>query len=94
MSLQHGQNVLFHSQLAENGSFLRKVADAILPRPQIHGHVGDVVLVDENSTRIGGDQAHNGVEGCGLAGAVRSKQANNFPCLTVTLTPFTTRRPR
>jgi len=35
----------------------------------------------------GGDKANDGVEGCGLAGAVRSKQTNDFALLDAQADP-------
>src|SRR5216683_2704930 len=64
--------------IPENGRFLGEIADPELPCPPVHGHVGDVFLIDEDSARIGGYQADNHIEGGGLAGTVRSKQSNNF----------------
>src|SRR6185437_4640796 len=81
LGLQNRQNVFFHSQLAEYRSLLGKVADAILTRPQVHGHVRDILLVHQDAARVGGDQADNAVESRGLASTVMSKQTNNFALL-------------
>ena len=55
-----------------------EIADPELPRPFIHGHVRDLVLVYEDSASVGGNQADDRIKRSGLAGTVRPKQTNNF----------------
>ena len=43
--LQHGQEVVFDGELAENRRFLRQIADAI-GRPLVNGQVGDVLAIN------------------------------------------------
>ena len=78
MHFEHGENVLFHRQLAKNGWLLGQIADAILPRPQIHGNPRDIDFIDENLSRIGSDQTDNHVKAGGLAGAIGTQQPDHF----------------
>ena len=50
----------------------------MIARPQVHGHVGDVLPVDQHAPAIGGNQPHDDVKAGGFAGSVRPQQANNF----------------
>jgi len=58
-ALYDREDVLLNCELAEHRSFLREVADAVLPRPKIHGDVRNVVLVNQDPSSVGGDQANN-----------------------------------
>src|SRR5262249_17778205 len=78
LSFEDSEDVLLHWQFPKHRSFLREIADAVLARPQIHGHVRYVFVVVQHLPSVGGYQANNGVERGGLASAVRSKQTNNF----------------
>jgi hypothetical protein len=78
LGFQHGENVLLNRELSENRRLLGEIADPKLPRPFVHGDVGDLFLIYEDSARVGGYQADDRVKGRGLAGAVRSKQSNDF----------------
>src|SRR5207244_8051869 len=78
LGLQHGENVLLNRELSENRRLLGEIADPELPRPAVHGHVGDLVLVYQDPARIRGDEADDHIKAGGLAGAVRPKQTNNF----------------
>src|SRR5437868_4290261 len=49
-----------------------------MARPKIHGNIGDIGLIEQNSARIGNGKPHDHVEGGGLAGAVRAQQAHHF----------------
>src|SRR5580692_11063325 len=87
LRFENRQDVLLDRELTKHRSLLREVADAILACPQIHRDVGNVVVVDQDSTRVRGDEAYDGVEGCGLASAVRSKQTNDFALLDAQADP-------
>src|SRR5215468_8594492 len=78
LGFQHGENVLLDRELPENRRLLGEIADPELPRPFVHGHVGDVVLIHEDSACVGGYQADDRIKRCRLAGAVRPKQSNHF----------------
>ena len=78
LGFQHGENVLLDRELSENRRLLGEIADPELPCPFVHGHVGDLVLVYENPARIRGYQADDRIKSCGLTGAIRAKQTNNF----------------
>ena len=75
--LQHGDDVVLDSHLTEDAGFLRQVADAFR-RALVDGEPGDVLVVDENLSSVGGDKACRHVEGCRLAGTVRAQQTNDF----------------
>src|SRR5271167_724325 len=87
LRFENRQDVLLDRELAKHRSLLREVADAVLPCPQIHRDVSNVVVVDQDSTRVRGDEANDGVEGCSLAGTVRSKQTNDFALLDAQADP-------
>ena len=78
LGFQHGENVLLNRELPENRRLLGEIADPELPRPLVHGHVGDFILIHEDPARIRGDQADYHVERRRFASAVRPKQSNNF----------------
>ncbi len=81
LRLQHREDVFLRGQLAKYRRFLGEITDAVLARPHIHGHVCNIFIVDQHPACIRGYQANNGVEGGCLAGAVRSKQTNDFALL-------------
>src|SRR5204863_414726 len=78
--LEDRHQVLLDRQLAEDRGLLRKVADA-LAGALVHRQVGDVLVVDEDASGIGADEADDHVEAGGLAGAVRAEQADHFALL-------------
>jgi len=78
LGFQHGENILLNRELSKNRCLLGEITDPELARPTVHGHVGDVVLVYEDSARVGGYQADDCVKRRRLAGTVRPKQTNNF----------------
>jgi len=67
--LQHGLDIIFHTQLAEYGGFLGQVSDAHL-RPLIHRKTGDIDIVQEHIALVGLDQSDYHIEGCGLSGSI------------------------
>src|ERR1700687_1679809 len=87
LRLENRQDVLLDRELTKYRSFLREIADAVLARPQIHRDVGNVVVVDQDSTGVRGDEAHDRVEGRSLTGSVRSKQTNDFALLDAQADP-------
>src|SRR6185369_9566536 len=75
--LEHGANILLHREAAKDRGFLRQIADAE-SRALIHRQLGDVVAVQFDGATIRLDQASDHVEHGGLAGAVRTKQADRL----------------
>src|SRR6185503_5828795 len=75
--LEHGANILFDSEAAKDRGFLRQVADAE-PRALIHRQLGHVMAVEFDGAAIGLDQSGDHVEHRGLAGAVRTQQADRL----------------
>ena len=69
---QNGADVLFYRHFAENGGFLRQIADTGL-RAVVDGLVHEVLAVQQNAACIGGNQAGNHVEAGGFACAVRAE---------------------
>jgi len=67
LHFEHGENVLFHRQLAKNRWLLGQIANAILPRPEIHGYPRNIDVVYKNLSRIGSDKTDNHVKAGGLA---------------------------
>ena len=78
LRFQHRQDVLLRGQLAENRRLLGKIADAKIPRPQIHRHPGDVGLVHQHAAALRLRQPHDDVKAGCLAGAVRPQQPHHF----------------
>uniref|UniRef100_A0A0N4ZIQ5 GGDEF domain-containing protein n=1 Tax=Parastrongyloides trichosuri TaxID=131310 RepID=A0A0N4ZIQ5_PARTI len=75
--LDHGHDVLFHGHAAEDGGFLRQIAQAHA-RALVHGLLGDVLIVQPDRAAVGGDQAGDHVEAGGLARPVRAQQARDL----------------
>src|SRR5437763_8252355 len=75
---QYGADIVLDVQTAEDRCFLRQVAD---PEPSalVHRKSRDVVAVELDLSAIGLDQSGDHVEDGGLAGAIRSEQADGFP---------------
>ena len=75
--LQDGADVVFHRQSPKDRCLLRQVADAET-RALVHREMRHVEAVDLDRPGIGADQPGNHVEDGGLAGAVRSEQADRL----------------
>src|SRR4051794_23779301 len=75
--LEHGANILFDGEAAKDRGFLRQITDAE-PRALIHRQPGHVVAVQLDGTAIRLDQPGDHVEHRGLAGAVRTEQADGL----------------
>src|SRR5437763_14575417 len=75
---QYGADIVLDVETAEDRCFLRQVAD---PEPSalVHRKSRDVVAVELDLSAIGLDQSGDHVEDGGLAGAIRSEQADGFP---------------
>jgi len=75
--LEHGAEVAFDRQSPEHGGLLREIADALL-RPEIHGQVGDLGVIEEHPAPVRPRQSDHDVEGRRLAGAVGPKQPDDL----------------
>ena len=75
--LQHRADVVLDREPAEDRRFLRQIADAE-PRALIHRQRRDIVAVEIDAPAIRLDQPGDHVEHRGLAGAVRSQQADRL----------------
>src|ERR1700685_1962590 len=73
LSFKNCENIFLNREFAKDRSFLWEIADAILARPKIHGNISDVLTVIQHAAGIRGDQANDGVERGGFAGAVGTK---------------------
>ena len=62
---------------AEDRGLLRQIADAFA-RPDIHGVVGQIDAVQGDASRIRRGESDGHIKGRGLAGAVRTKQADDL----------------
>ena len=78
LRLQHRQNVVLHRQLAEDRRLLRQIADAVLPRAQVHRQPRNVVAVGHNAPRVRPHQSDDHVEAGRLARAVRPQQTHHL----------------
>ena len=74
---EHRAQVAFNGQPTKHRRFLRQVTDALL-RPQVHGKVGDVHVVEEDTASVRPGQTHDHVERGRLAGAIWSEQTHDF----------------
>ena len=74
---EHGADIVFDIEAAEDRGFLRQIADAEAGA-LIHRQRGDVVAVELDAAAVGVDQAGDHVEHRGLAGAVGPEQAHRF----------------
>ena len=79
---QNGADVLFYRHFAENGGFLRKIADTGLCAV-VDWLVHEVLAVEQNAACIGGNQAGNHVEAGGFARTVRAEQADHFAAINI-----------
>ena len=77
LRLEDGHDVVLDGELAEDGGFLRQVAE-----PQagalVHGLVRHLHVVQEDVPRVGTDHAHDHVERGRLPGTVGPEQADNL----------------
>src|SRR5581483_4993272 len=81
LRFQDRQDVLLDRQLAKNRGFLRQVADAKVTRPQVHGRVGNVLIIEQDAARIRRRQPHYHVKAGGFAGSVWAQQTYDLPLL-------------
>ena len=66
---QNGADVLFYRHFAEDGCFLRQIADACLGA-LVDGAVAQLFAVERDAACIGGNQSHNHIKAGGFARAV------------------------
>jgi hypothetical protein len=74
---EHGADVLLDGEAAKDRGFLRQVADTE-PRALIHRQLRHIMAVELDRAAIRLDQASDHVEHRGLAGAVRTEQADRL----------------
>ncbi len=79
---QHSANVVLHVEAAKDRCLLGQVADAE-PCALIHWEVGDIIAIELDRAALRLDQAGNGIERRGLAGAIRPQQTDRFPATHV-----------
>ena len=77
LQLQHGAHILFHIEFAKDRCFLRQVTQA-QARTAVDWHVSNRLLINRDVAGAGLHQTDNHVKRCGLAGPVRTQQANHF----------------
>ena len=75
--LNDGEDVILDGEFAEDGRFLREVADAEAGA-LVHAEFGGVVAVDEDFAGGRWDEADDHVERRGLAGSVGAEEADDF----------------
>jgi ATP-binding cassette subfamily B protein len=78
--LQDGHHIVADREPAKNGGFLREISDPV-PCSSVHRDRGDVALVEEDPAFIGGEEAHDHVEGRRLPRSVRAQQADDLSLL-------------
>src|SRR6218665_2964425 len=77
LQFQHGQEVLPHRELAEDGGLLGQIAQAVEGAP-VHGQGGEVLPVHVHPAGVGPHQAHDHVEARRLAGAIGAEQSHHL----------------
>ena len=78
LRFQHCKDVVLDRQFAKYRRLLRQVTDAVVPRPEIHRDISNVLVIDQNSPSIGLDQPDDYVKAGSLASAIRTEQADHF----------------
>ena len=79
---QNGADVLFYGHFAEDGGFLRQVADACLGA-FVYGQVAQFSVVEHDAACVGGDEPDYHVEAGGFACAVGTEQPDDFAAFDV-----------
>ena len=74
---QNGEDVLLNRQLAKNRRFLRQVAKAE-SGPAVHRQGSQVLSIEQYPSAVRCNQPDDHVESGGLAGTIRTQQANDF----------------
>src|SRR5690625_1491568 len=77
LQFQDGTDVLFDSQAPEHRGILWQIRQA-QAGPLVHGHAGDVGVVNGDAAGVGGDDAHDHVEAGRFPGTVGAKQTHDF----------------
>src|SRR3546814_6882119 len=77
---QHAADVLLDGEAAEDGGFLRKIADAESRAP-VHRHVGDVVAIQGDPAVVGRNEAGGDIDAGGLSRPVGTVQADRLSAL-------------
>src|SRR3546814_14975243 len=77
---QHAADVLLDGEAAEDGGFLRKIADAESRAP-VHRHVGDVVAIQGDPAVAGRTEAGHSIEAGALSRAVGPEHAARLSAL-------------
>ena len=77
------QEVLLDGELAKHTLLLGEVAHAAVAGPLVHRPVGDLLVVEEHTARVGDHDPAGHAEAGGLAGAVGAEQADDFAGLDV-----------
>ena len=80
--LEDGHDVLLDGESAEDRRLLRQVSDA-LAGPRVHGAIGDILAIEDDTPGIGRRQSYRHVERRRFAGAVGSEQADHFSRLHI-----------
>ncbi|MNQ58303.1 hypothetical protein D3C85_724980 [compost metagenome] len=80
MQFDHGLDVLLDRHAAEDGGFLRQIAQAHAGA-LVHGLLGDLFAVQPDRAAVGRDQAGDHVEAGGLARPVGTEQAADLAAL-------------
>src|SRR5215471_2438582 len=83
LRFEHSQNVVFYGQLAEDRRLLRQVADAKVPRTEVHRYVRDLLIVDDDPAGVGGDEAYDDVKTGSLTGTVGAEEAYDLTLFNV-----------
>src|SRR4030095_14537795 len=80
--LQDGEEILLDGELPEHRGLLGQVAHAHAAA-RIHGEIGDVLALEEDTAALRAQEPHDHVEGRGLPRPVRPEQPDDLPTLDV-----------
>src|SRR6185312_9076276 len=74
---QNREDIVFHGESAKDRGFLRQIADTEA-RPAIHRQLRYIMAIKFDFAGVGLHKANHHVEDGGLAGAIRTEEADGF----------------
>ena len=85
--LQDGQEILLDGELPEHRRLLGQITHA-QPAALVHGEVRHLLPLEEDPAPVGLEEAHDHVEGRGLARAVRPEKPHHLAAVDVEAYPI------
>jgi len=87
LRLEDGEDILLHRELAEDRWLLRQIADAKIPRTQVHRHARNVGIVHHDASGLRHDQSYDHVKAGCLPGAVRTEETDHLAARDLDVDP-------